>query len=91
MFCTDRVNEFADIPALEQLTILSDPLYSGPEALTRPEYLSERTKNSDERKINRLVQILGNNQIFNQHGNLSNKVPGYLAEMIDLHQAVLRR
>ncbi|MYC29023.1 MAG: AAA family ATPase [Chloroflexi bacterium] len=87
LYCADRIGNDGDIPALEQLNLLLMTPPISPQVLSHPEYLSDRTKNSDTSRITRIVQHLGNLRTV----PISNEVPARIAKWIDLHQADLRR
>ena len=87
LYCADRVSITSEIPALQQLGLVLDNNYSGFGALTQPEYISMKTKESDKKRIENLVQILN----MRRHSDLTNNALGYLAELIDLHQVEERR
>ena len=68
--------------ALSQLNLLK----SG-ENLTQPEYLSKRTQIGGSQRAGRLIEIIENGTRWRSPGN----VVSYLAELVELHQGVVRR
>ena len=69
-------------PSLRQLQLLKSN-----EQLTAPHYLTQRTQSSDVQRIDRLLK---ESQLV--HGSaVSSRSVAYLAELIDLHQNILRR
>ena len=79
-------------PALVQLKLIANtedstyPELTQPES-TQPEYLSKRTQQSDKKRIRWLIAII---EAPSPTGVQANAV-GYLAELIDLHQQLVRR
>ena len=74
--------DFGGSPSLVQLDLLSNN-----ENLTTPHYLTHRTQKSDQKRIMRLKSLTGR-----IHQSIVPSIAiDYLAELIDLHQNVLRR
>ena len=74
--------DFGGSPSLVQLDLLSNN-----EELTAPHYLTKRTLSSDQNRIMRLKVLTGPIR----ETSIPPSVVAYLAELIDLHQNVLRR
>ena len=74
-------------PALVQLKLIANTEDSTYPELTQPEYLSKRTQQSDKKRIRSLIAII---EAPTPTGVQANAV-GYLAELIDLHQELVRR
>ena len=82
LYCADRISTGGEIPALQQLNLVLNNDNLGFEALTQPEYLSMKTRESDKRRVDELVRFLDTIRL----SDLTSNALGYLAELIDLHQ-----
>ena len=69
------------------MRLIANAQESTPPVLTHPEYLSKRTQQADKNRSQQLINIIG--------PETSRAFPedevGYLAELIDLHQQLVRR
>ena len=88
LYLADRRDDQSGTPvALTQLRLMANAQESTPPVLTHPEHLSKRTQLEDKEWSQQLINIIGPevSMDFGAHA------VGYLAELIDLHQQLVRR
>ena len=88
LYRADKRDDQSGTPvALTQLRLIVNAQESTPPALTHPEHLSKRTQQEDKKWSQQLINIL----ISEASMAFPEDEVGYLAELIDLHQELVRR
>ena len=88
LYLADRRDDQLGTPvALTQLRLMADAQDSTPPVLTHPEYLSKRIQLKDKEWSQQLIDIISPEVSM----DLGAHAVGYLAELIDIHQELVRR
>ena len=88
LYRADKRDDQSETPvALTQLKLIANAQESTPLVLTHPEYLSKRTQQADKTRSQRLIKMMEPPILeFFQADAV-----GYLTELIDIHQQLVRR
>ena len=88
LYLADRRDDQLGTPvALTQLRLIANAQESTPPVLTHPEHLSKRTQQKDKEWSQQLINIISPEVSM----DFGADAVGYLAELIDLHQQLVRR